>query len=414
MLNHEKNRNHTLWNIITTLAIGFLVVYLPLRVVGIAVQSFLIPIYWIATIIMFLDLILHVWVYFSNSGSGRSKVFSLPLMIVDVLAAIPFLLIATIPLFQLLQVFKVYRLQRFLKIVMDGVLMRKRSFTIAFFLFWLILAIHWLSCIWLGIIGVDSSLNHYSNYVRSLYWIITTLTSVGYGDITPDNNIQMWYAMFVQLIGIGAFGYLIAHVVSIVSKKDPLEIQYTENVELLSATLKHRSLPQDLQKRILNYYGYIRREKVGYDESAFLESLPVSLRTEVAINIRKEFIHEIPLFKNAGELFLYQIAMKLELIIITPGDYLFRRGDTGTEMYLIISGDVEILDTDEVTVLATLSDGDYFGEIALFEGTTRNASVRALDFCNLYKLEKETFDEVVSENPQIGIEIESKARARGM
>jgi len=414
MLNHEKNINHSLWNFIASLAIGFLVAYLPLKVIGIAEQVFWLNIYWVATAVMFLDFLLHIWARFLKKGTSKRNHSNLPLLIVDFIASVPFLFLSIIPGMQLLQMFKIFRVQRFLSVSMEGILKKKRILTISFFLFWLVLAIHWLSCMWLAIIGIEPSFDHYSNYVRSLYWVITTLTSVGYGDITPTTNMQMWYAMFVQLVGIGAFGYLIAHVVSIVSKKDPLETQYADNVDLLTATLKHRSLPNNLQRRILNYYGYIRREKIGYDESSFLESLPVSLRTEVAINIRKEFIHEIPLFKNAGNEFLYQIAMKLELIIITPGDYLFRRGDKGTEMYLIISGDVEILDVDETSVLALLSDGDYFGEIALFEGTTRNASVRALGFCNLYKLEKETFDEVVADNPDIALEIEKKARDRGM
>ena len=92
--------------------------------------------------------------------------------------------------------------------------------------------------------------------------------------------------MCVQLTGIGAFGYLIAHVVGIVSKKDPVENQYAENVDLLSATLKHRSLPRNLQSKILIYYGYLRKEKIGYDESAFLNILANALRKEVAIDIR--------------------------------------------------------------------------------------------------------------------------------
>lgn len=362
---------------------------------------------------MVFDLLLQLRDYFLKPRTEEFKLVALPLLVVDMIVAIPFLFISTIPIVQLFQLFKLLGLGHFLNKTMEIALRQKRVLTILFFLFWLVLALHWLSCIWLEIIDVDPSFDHYTNYVRSLYWIITTLTSVGYGDILPVTNTQMWYAMFIQLLGIGALGYLIAHVVSRVSKKDPVETQYAENIELLSATLKNRHLKNKLESRILNYYRYMRKEKIGYDESAFLNTLPNSLRTEVTIDIRKEFIHEIPLFKNAGEAFLSQVAIKLELMIATPGDYLFKIGDKGSEMYLIISGAVEVLGKDGSKVLATLTDGDYFGEIVLFDSTTRNASVRALNFCNLYKLKKETFVEVVAGHPQISEGIEKKARSRG-
>ena len=413
MRKHKNSRSLNLWNIITILAISFLSIFLPLRIIAIDMQSAGLSLYCVATLILVIDFILHLGEYYFISKTDESKLFAIPFLLVDLIGAIPFLFIAAIPIVQLLQLLKLLRLGQFLNRTMEIALRQKRVLTILFFLFWLGLAIHWLSCIWLAIISIDPSFDHYTNYVRSLYWIITTLTSVGYGDILPVGNIQMWYAMFVQLLGIGAFGYLIAHVVGIVSKKDPVETQYSENVELLSATLKHRSLPRNLQSRIMNYYRYMRKEKIGYDESAFLDTLPSALRTEVAIDIRKEFIHEIPLFKNAGDSFISQVAMKLDLFIATPGDYFFKFGESGTEMYLIISGTVEVIAEDGETVLATLVGGDYFGEIALFDSTRRNASVRALEFCNLYKLEKEIFDEVVADNPQIALEIEKKARFRG-
>lgn len=409
---NQHNSFKIIWNSIVFLSVGFLAIHLPLQISGIEFPFSSEGLYYFSTLIMLLDFIYRLNNHFKSEDKKGSK-HDLPFLLVDGVAAIPFLMLTSIPLLQLLQLLKLIRVELLLERSMEEVVKWKRIVTISFFLFWLILVVHWLSCGWLSIIGIDTSIDAYTNYVKSLYWSITTLTTVGYGDITPSTTAQMWYAMFVQLIGIGGFGYLLAHVVSIVSKKDPVETQYAENVELLSTTMKHRDLPVELQSRILDYYRYMKKEKIGYDESAFLSSLPNMLQTEVAINLRKEFIQEIPLFNDAGDVFLSQIAMKLELMIATPGDYFFKMGEKGNEMFLIISGEVEVIGKQEDSVMATLTGGDYFGEIAMFDSTVRNASVRASKFCNLYKLKKGTFDEVVAKHPKIAEEIELKAKDRG-
>ena len=52
-------------------------------------------------------------------------------------------------------------------------------------------------------------------------------------------------------------------------------------------------------------------------------------------------------------------------------------------------------------VVASLHEGQFFGEQALLEETTRNASVRAQTYCDLYKLEKKDFVEIISRHPDL-------------
>jgi voltage-gated potassium channel len=218
--------------------------------------------------------------------------------------------------------------------------------------------------------------------------------------------------MFVQLIGFGAFGYLIGNVVTLLSKKDPATAQYLENIENLTSALQIRDLNRDLQKRILNYYNYLRKEKVGYDESSFLEGLPTTLKTEAELELKKNFIVGIPIFKNASAEFVSRIAIKLELVIITPGETLMRQGEEGNEMYFIISGMLDVIrDSNSIFLL---KEGDFFGEMALVGNKTRTATVKARTFCNLYKLERKTFDLIISDFPEIVDEIREKAKLRGM
>lgn len=336
----------------------------------------------------------------------------LPWFALDVIAALPYMILFGGSAFQLIKLIKLVKVGRFMSQIRQQEVSLSNKLTLLFFFFWLVHTAHWLTCGWLAITAVDGNMDMTTNYVRGLYWTVTTLTTVGYGDILPHTNMQMTYAMFVQLIGFGAFGYLIGNVVTLLSKKDPATAQYLENIENLTSALQIRDLNRDLQKRILNYYNYLRKEKVGYDESAFLDGLPTTLKTEAELELKKNFIVGIPIFKNASVNFVTRIAIKLELVIITPGEILMRQGDEGNEMYFIISGMLDVIRNDDPIFL--LKEGEFFGEMALVANVPRTATVKARSFCNLYKLERKTFEKIISDFPEIAEQIKEKAIARKM
>jgi voltage-gated potassium channel len=181
-------------------------------------------------------------------------------------------------------------------------------------------------------------------------------------------------------------------------------------MENFTSALQIRDLDRDLQKRILNYYNYLRKEKVGYDESLFLEGLPSTLKIEAELELKKNFIAGIELFKNASIEFVTRIAIKLELLIITPGETLMKQHEVGDEMYFIISGMLDVIRDNNSIFL--LKEGDFLGEMALVENKPRTATVKARSFCNLYKLERTTFEKIISDFPEIAAQIKSKAKSR--
>ena len=63
-------------------------------------------------------------------------------------------------------------------------------FTFFFYIFWILTIIHWLGCGWTAIIGTDPASDLTTNYINAIYWTITTVTTVGYGDILPVDNSE--------------------------------------------------------------------------------------------------------------------------------------------------------------------------------------------------------------------------------
>lgn len=89
-----------------------------------------------------------------------------------------------------------------------------------------------------------------------------------------------------------------------------------------------------------------------------------------------------------------------------------RRGQIGNQLYFINKGTVDVFAPDDRAVIATLSDGDFFGEMALLTRQPRANTVVAVDYCNLYTLERKKFDQVLEEFPEIAAEVHRVAERR--
>jgi CRP-like cAMP-binding protein len=99
---------------------------------------------------------------------------------------------------------------------------------------------------------------------------------------------------------------------------------------------------------------------------------------------------------------------------VKDGEYVFREGDLGTEMYIINEGKVEILNRvgDEEQLLAVLEKGDFFGEMSVLEDMPRAASARALTEVRLLQINGTTFDHMLQANPEIAVRMMRKLSRR--
>jgi voltage-gated potassium channel len=206
----------------------------------------------------------------------------------------------------------------------------------------------------------------------------------------------MVFVVVVQLFGAGMYGLIIGNIANLIANIDVAKAQYKEKMDKVNAFLKYRSIPPALQKKIGAYYDYLWETRRGYDEISFLENLPPALKEQVALHLNKDIIEKVPIFEKAGETLIRDIILNLKPAVFLPGDRIVHAGELGSEMYFISRGSVEVLSPDENTRYAELHTGQFFGEIALLLSMPRTATIRAKEFCDLYKLDKDTFDNVLA------------------
>jgi voltage-gated potassium channel len=113
----------------------------------------------------------------------------------------------------------------------------------------------------------------------------------------------------------------------------------------------------------------------------------------------------VPFFKPLSQKCKVALCKVLEPVVVGPNEYVIKEGDIGNEMYFIGHGFLEVLDSKRERI-AELQEGSFFGEIALMEEVTRTASIKTMSYCNLYKLGKEDFLQIMHAFEELAVKIE--------
>jgi voltage-gated potassium channel len=223
--------------------------------------------------------------------------------------------------------------------------------------------------------------------------------------------VQRLYATGVMMLGVGVYAYLIGNIASLISNLDPVRASYRQQREQLTAFMHYRALPHPLRRKVQRYFDYLWEKRLVVDEPAMLAALPPMLRDEVALSLKQDLLASVPLFSQGGNAFLRDVALQMRPFVCLPGDLVVRAGEPGQEMFFLSRGAVEVLGPDG-TVLNTLHDGDFFGEIALLTDAPRTASVRAVAPSDLYVLDKAIFDRIVAAYPEVAAWLKREAERR--
>ena len=121
----------------------------------------------------------------------------------------------------------------------------------------------------------------------------------------------------------------------------------------------------------------------------------------------RELLSKIALFESLTAEDLDTLTLRLEEVVYEEGDVIFRQGDEGSSLFIIEEGAVEIgygEGTGRV-VLATLFNGQYFGELSLFDGSPRSATATALKHSELIRLDRDDLVDFVNKNPAAALRI---------
>jgi hypothetical protein len=276
-----------------------------------------------------------------------------------------------------------------------------------------LLLAHCIACIWFASAYIDQfpadswvvaadiqDSEPFSQYIRSLYWTITTMTTVGYGDITPNRTVEYILACIIMLLGASLYAFIIGGLASLLGNLHAARNSHWEHMESVEQYLRSRHVPAALGTRVHNYYEYLWERHKGLRDSELFRDLPDSLRLDIMLHLTRDVLQQVPLFQHCSPFLRNTLLVALEPATCAPGNYLTREGQLGKSIVFITVGRVEILVGEKQTSYGELGPGDYYGHLTLALGEHRTASVRACDYCEVFILNKPSYDEISIEYPE--------------
>ena len=121
-------------------------------------------------------------------------------------------------------------------------------------------------------------------YMISIYYIITTLTTVGYGDISPDSLIEIIFRVILLAFGIVGYSWLISSISNGINKENFASINFANECQILEEIrMTYKKLPYKLYSNIINHLKHKHFYQKKYDKHLLFNSLPYSLKNNLIV-----------------------------------------------------------------------------------------------------------------------------------
>ena len=273
------------------------------------------------------------------------------------------------------------------------------------------LTCHWLSCFinYFYIISLKNGKEDwsqyksdlYSLYIEQLFYIVSTMTTVGFSSPTKSYSYNLLCYIFTMCLETIIFGYTLGKCQATLEKYSEESNITRKHLAQAKAFMDKKKLPQYLRLRIIRYIKYMRevhRNNLG-EESDLLANLSNPLKIEIFNYTRASILDRNIIFQNYPPKFRRHLGFSMKIQVFSKGDVIFEEGEIGKIIYFIMNGTVDIYHQSTKTVLRTLVKSKTFGEIGFFLETCRSASARCDNFCELVTLDRKTFNRLLNNHP---------------
>ncbi|XP_064421236.1 potassium voltage-gated channel subfamily H member 5 isoform X1 [Latimeria chalumnae] len=239
-----------------------------------------------------------------------------------------------------------------------------------------------------------------SLYISSLYFTMTSLTTIGFGNIAPTTDGEKIFSVAMMMVGSLLYATIFGNVTTIFQQMYANTNRYHEMLNNVRDFLKLYQVPKGLSERVMDYIVStwsmskgIDTEKVRVHE--VLSICPKDMRADICVHLNRKVFNEHPAFRLASDGCLRALAVEFQTIHCAPGDLIYHSGESVDALCFVVSGSLEVIQDDEV--VAILGKGDVFGDIFWKETTLAHAcaNVRALTYCDLHIIKREALLKVL-------------------
>ena len=243
-------------------------------------------------------------------------------------------------------------------------------------------------------------------YVLAMYWSVTTITTIGFGDVTPVLQCEIIFTIFAEMFGMAFFALLVDQVVRLSDVLDNHRHETNERKNQVIQFMDQNGLDDDFRERVLEFMQFratsASRRNFDPQDPRFVHLSPAIL-DEMRTRVFRPILRAVALFNEESKVpegFVDSLAMQITSDPFSPEETIVARGTYGNALCIVLTGHVVIsklgvrrrliLSDDSQPVFgvsATLSEREF--QTAQTE--LEDWSAESISYCDIARIDHDAF-----------------------
>ncbi|KAL5198081.1 hypothetical protein ABZP36_001593 [Zizania latifolia] len=234
----------------------------------------------------------------------------------------------------------------------------------------------------------------WSRYVTSIYWSITTLSTVGYGDLHAMNPREMVFTSLYMLFNLGLTAYLIGNMTNLIVHGTSRTRKYRDTIQGATSFALRHQLPERLQEQMISHFSLkFRTYSEGLQQQETLESLPKAIRSSISHHLFFGLVQNTYLFQGVSNDLIFQLVSEMNAEYFAPREDIMLQNETPADFYIIVTGSVFYLCNLQLAGMA--KSGEVIGEIGVLCYRPQLFTARTRSLCQLLRLDRTAFLRII-------------------
>lgn len=302
---------------------------------------------------------------------------------------------------------------------MSGVRATLGLYKICQFMLYVCTAVHLAGCIWY----FNARLQNFSPnswvvrrdlvdadmetlYFTSVYWAFSAVTTVGFGDISATLKSEMLISVLWMTIGVVFYSFAIGSLSTFLSVVNTREEMLNTKLSAIKHFAEETGISRQCTQKITAAVKYRTQKSISLfkDRLLIFNELPRRLKAKVAFTMHRNIARTCIFMKGKDLSFITSVMPCLHPLKVYEGNFLYEEGEHADEMYIIVSGQIDLIIKRFRFAYKTFVKGSTVGDIELVLRTNRSDCARAAEICELLVMSKLDFFKVFKEFTDLAAE----------